>query len=74
MVDLCRTFIKQTRDIVHNFNVKRIPEESISLDNVQSILLKIFEEIFGQHSGKQSFVSLDFFVLFLSEFLYFFSL
>ena len=48
--DFCRVLVKQWRHIVHDLDVKRVPEESVSLDDGQSIILEILEEVFGQDS------------------------
>ena len=71
MIDFGCVLVKQGRHIIHDLDVKRVPEENVSLDNRQSIVLEMFEEVFGQDSRKESFVGFDLFVLFLSEGLYF---
>ena len=74
LTDLGCVLIINWWNIVHDPNVKGVPEESISLNYRQCILFKMFQEILCQYSWKQSLVSLDLFILLLSEILYLASL
>lgn len=63
----CSFQVELGKDFGNEASVDHIPEEAVTLNIRNGVLLDIPEELFGHNSGKDLLMRLHFFLLFLLE-------